>query len=62
MIKQTIVPPLAVLTARQSVGMTQTQAALVIGATRSSWQSWEYGKRVMPAAKFLLFKMLTSKL
>lgn len=46
--------------ARLSAGLTQAQAAAVIGATRRAWQEWEGGRRNCPPAKLALFIMLTA--
>ena len=46
--------------ARIVAGLTQEQAASVIGATRRAWQEWEGGRRNMPPSKFALFAMLVS--
>lgn len=45
--------------ARLSAGLTQTQAAGLIGATLRAWQEWEGDRRNMPPAKYALFCMLT---
>lgn len=42
--------------ARKVAGLTQEQAARVIGATRRAWQEWEAGRRNMPWAKWELFQ------
>lgn len=42
--------------ARKNTGLTQEQAAQVIGATRRAWQEWEAGRRNMPPAKWELFQ------
>lgn len=47
--------------ARESAGLTQTQAAELIGAKLRTWQDWEYGKRNMPLAKWELFNIKTKK-
>lgn len=41
--------------ARKAAGLTQENAAQVIGATRRAWQEWEAGRRNMPWAKWELF-------
>lgn len=46
--------------ARLAAGLTQTQAAQLIGATMRAWQEWEGGRRNMPPAKFALFAMLVT--
>jgi putative transcriptional regulator len=45
--------------ARLAAGLTQTQAAQMIGATMRAFQEWEGGRRNMPVAKYMLFIMLT---
>lgn len=56
--KQTLRGPLV---ARRAAGLTQEQAAKVIGATRRAWQCWEGGQRNMPPAKLQLFEILTGQ-
>ena len=51
--------PEDVRAARNSAGLTQEQAAQVIGATRRAWQEWEAGRRNMPGAKWELFQIKT---
>lgn len=51
----------AVKHVRKSAGLTQEQAARVIGATRRTWQEWEAGRRNMPNAKWELFLLKTQK-
>ena len=46
-------------TLRERLGLTQTEAAKVMGTTKNVWQAWEYGKRVMPAIKWDYFKLKT---
>lgn len=45
--------------ARQAAGLTQTQAAELIGASLRAFQDWEGARRRMPPAKYALFVMLT---
>ena len=45
--------------ARLAAGLTQTEAAQMIGATMRAWQEWEGNRRNMPVAKYTLFLMLT---
>lgn len=40
---------------RLALGLTQTQAAALIGGGLRTWQDWEYGRRNMPPAKLELF-------
>ena len=51
------VDPKKIRAARKKAGLTQTQAAELIGAAMRSWQDWESGARNMPAAKWELFKI-----
>lgn len=44
---------------RRLSGLTQTQAAMMIGGTLRSWQEWEGGRRNMPPAKYNLFLLMT---
>lgn len=45
--------------ARRAAGLTQTQAATLIGAALRTWQDWESGARNMPPAKWAYFVLLT---
>ena len=47
--------PVQIRASRKNAGLTQEQAARVIGATRRAWQEWEAGRRNMPGAKWELF-------
>jgi len=49
--------PAKIKAARMAAGLTQEQAARVIGATRRAWQEWEAGRRNMPSAKWELFQI-----
>lgn len=40
---------------REKAGLTQEDAAALIGYTRRAWQDWEAGKRGMRKALFELF-------
>ena len=42
--------------ARESAGLTQAQAAELLGLTRLSWARYEGGARKMPEYAFELFK------
>ena len=53
--------PATIRAARKAAGMTQEQAANVIGATRRAWQEWEAGRRNMPGAKWELFLLKTQR-
>jgi DNA-binding transcriptional regulator YiaG len=44
--------------ARRRAGLTQSQAAMMIGAALRTWQDWESGARNMPGAKWALFSLL----
>jgi len=46
---------------RQSAGLTQTQAAGLVGVALRTWQHWEFGDRAMPESAWRLFLILTSK-
>lgn len=50
--------PDAIKAARTAHGLSQSQAALLIGASVRTWQEWEQGRRKMPAAKWALFNIL----
>ena len=50
---------MSVKLARKASGLTQTEAAMVIGGTLRAWQEWEGGRRNMPSAKYNLFLLLT---
>jgi DNA-binding transcriptional regulator YiaG len=41
--------------AREKSGLTQTDAAALIGYTKRAWQDWEAGKRGMRRLLFDLF-------
>ncbi len=47
--------PAEIKQSRKDAGLTQTQAAALIGKTLSAWQRWEYGSRKMDSALFELF-------
>ena len=44
--------PTEIREARALSGLTQTAAALLIGAKLRTWQDWESGARNMPPVKF----------
>jgi DNA-binding XRE family transcriptional regulator len=46
-----------IIQTRKDAGLTQTQAAELIGAKLRTWQDWEGEQRNMPAAKFELFEL-----
>lgn len=38
--------PQEIKQAREQAGLTQTEAAVMVGRTLPTWQRWEYGKPV----------------
>lgn len=40
---------------RESLAMSQPEAAKLIYRSASAWQKWEYGERTMPLALWELF-------
>jgi len=51
--------PIEIKQARQSAGLTQTQAGELVGVALRTWQHWEAGDRKMPESASRLFKILT---
>ena len=51
--------PKEIKDARERLGLTQTQASVIIGATLRAWQYWEAGERKMDQAKWELFLIKT---
>jgi DNA-binding transcriptional regulator YiaG len=51
--------PHAVRGARRVAGLTQTEAADIVGASMRAWQQWESGERAMPPGLFELFMLKT---
>jgi DNA-binding transcriptional regulator YiaG len=47
--------PEEIKAARQKAGLTQSDAAALIGYTTRAWQDWEAGKRGMRRVLFSLF-------
>ncbi len=47
--------------ARKEAGLTQEEAGKLVGGGKRTWQNWEYGTRIMPAAKWELFLIKTKK-
>ncbi len=47
--------PAEIRAARQSAGLTQTQAAALIHGTMRAWQEWEAGNRRMHPGLWELF-------
>lgn len=53
--------PSEIRTYRLAAGLTQAQAAAVIGVDRRSWQRWEAGDRAMTPRDLELFVAKTRK-
>lgn len=54
--------PEQVKAARESAGLSQADAATLVGSNSyQRWYEWETGKRNMPAAKFELFLIKTNQ-
>lgn len=51
--------PSEILAARKAAGLTQTQAAKLVGVTLRAWQYWEAGERTMPTSAWELFLIKT---
>ena len=51
--------PGQVRAARLNAGLTQTEAAVIIGKYITTWQNYEYGKTPIPYAAWELFKLKT---
>ena len=51
--------PSAIKEARRRAGLTQTQAAALVGVKLRAWQYWEDGGRKMDAAKWELWEIKT---
>ncbi len=51
--------PSTIRTTRLALGLTQSQAGAVVGASARTWRAWEAGVRVMPGAKWELFLIKT---
>ena len=49
--------PGQVRAARLNAGLTQTEAAVIIGKYITTWQNYEYGKTPIPYAAWELFKL-----
>lgn len=57
-LKQMLVPaptPTQILCIRESVSMSQTQAATAVGVTLRTWQNWESGLNVINPACWAVF-------
>ncbi len=48
--------PLQIKAARKKLGLTQKQAAELIGVSSKTWQQWELGQRLMHEAFWVLFE------
>ena len=51
--------PDEITAARQSVGLTQGDAAAIVYTTDRHWSNWERGVSKMPRASWRLFRLLT---
>lgn len=51
--------PEEIIRARQSVGLTQGDAAAIVYTTDRHWSNWERGVSKMPKATWRLFRLLT---
>lgn len=49
--------PMEIKEARHRAGLTQSQAAALVGGSRRTWQNWELGVVPMPMAKWELFQI-----
>ena len=54
--------PADIRASRLSLGLTQSQAGAMVGASRRTWQSWEIGQRNMPHAKWELWLIKTKQI
>lgn len=50
--------PATIKATREAKGLTQEQAAMLIGSSPRTWQEWEQGRRNMPSAKWALFLIM----
>lgn len=50
--------PADIRAARESLALTQTQAAEMIGVTRVTWTRWELGTTPMPESQWRMFRHL----
>lgn len=53
--------PADIRASRLSLGLTQSQAGELIGASVRAWRAWESGFRVMPGAKWELWEIKTKE-
>lgn len=51
--------PADIREARHRAGLTQSQAAALVGVTDRAWRYWERGSRTMPSSAWELFKIKT---
>ena len=51
--------PNTIRAVRKAAGLTQSEAAALIGFTRRAWQSWEIGARSMRPQLLRMFKKIT---
>ena len=51
--------PTEIKEARANAGLTQSQAAALVGVTDRAWRYWERGSRTMPSSAWELFKIKT---
>ena len=51
--------PSEIMAARKAAGLTQTQAAGMVGVKLRAWQYWEAGERTMPTSAWELFLIKT---
>jgi putative transcriptional regulator len=51
----------AIRKARDTAGLTQTEAAKAVRASLRGWQQWEAGDRAMPPGLFELFMLKTGQ-
>ena len=50
--------PATIKATREAKGLTQEQAAMLIGSSPRTWQEWEQGRRNMPVSKWALFLIM----
>ena len=51
--------PQEIKDARAKAGLTQAQAAALVGVTDRAWRYWERGSRSMPSSAWELFLLKT---
>jgi len=52
--------PSAIKKAREDAGLTQRQAAYLIGYSERTWQEWESGRQKMRPALFASFRSVVA--